>query len=287
LPHNASDYFVSDPLRSDSISSPEHHNAAERDAKIESLLLTGLDHYFSSDYAQAIDVWTRALFLDRGHARARAYIERARSALAEQQRESEELLHSGVAAFERGEMDAARQLLNAAVQRGGAHEVALAFLTRIDRINAAAPLAAAPAVVSAKTAALHDDAPARVPDSRLLKAVIATAIVGTIAYAVMSWDEVRRFLPNFGADSEAGLVPRPPVQEPLIVPLGSETAIERANQLFHAGHLHDALRALDVVRPVDPLRGDADRLKADIQRELIAHQSIPGAPVAAIDNGRQ
>src|SRR5260221_6656274 len=110
------------------------HADTERDAKIESLLLAGLDHYFCSDFAQAIDVWTRALFLDRNHARARAYIERARSALAEQQRESEELLHTGIAAFERGQMEAARQLLNAAVQRGGAHEVALAFLTRIDRI---------------------------------------------------------------------------------------------------------------------------------------------------------
>lgn len=126
------------------MNSPEQHADPERDARIESLLLTGLDYYFSSDYAQAIDVWTRALFFDRGHARARAYIERARSALAEHQRESDELLHDGVAAFERGEIAAARQLLNAAVQRGGAHEVALAFLTRIDRINAAAP--GAPAV---------------------------------------------------------------------------------------------------------------------------------------------
>ncbi len=59
--------------------------------------------------------------------------------MAEQQRESEELLHNGVAAFERGEIEAARQMLNAAVQRGGAHDVALAFLTRIDRIHAATP----------------------------------------------------------------------------------------------------------------------------------------------------
>ena len=75
---------MSDPLRTNSIASNEQHAEAdaERDAKIESLLLTGLDHYFSADYAQAIDVWTRALFLDRGQARARAYIERARSALA-------------------------------------------------------------------------------------------------------------------------------------------------------------------------------------------------------------
>src|SRR5438477_9329539 len=135
---------MSDPLHIDPTPDQLHANT-ERDAKIESLLLAGLDHYFSSDYAQAIDVWTRALFLDRSHARARAYIERARSALAEQQRESEELLHSGIAAFESGQIESARQLLNAAVQRGGAHDVALAFLNRIDRINAAAPAAATPA----------------------------------------------------------------------------------------------------------------------------------------------
>ena len=47
----------------------------------------------------AINVWTRALFFDRSHARARAYIDRARSALAERQREAEELLQGGAAAF--------------------------------------------------------------------------------------------------------------------------------------------------------------------------------------------
>ena len=104
---------MSDPLHIEPIPASELHADAERDAKIESLLLAGLDHYFASDYAQAIDVWTRALFLDRNHARARAYIDRARSALAEQQRESEELLHSGIAAFESGQIKAARQLLNA------------------------------------------------------------------------------------------------------------------------------------------------------------------------------
>ena len=262
---------MSDPLRSDSITTSEHQDDSDRDAKIESLLLVGLDHYFSSNYTQAIDVWTRALFLDRGHARARAYIERARSALAEQQRESEELLHSGVAAFERGEMDAARQLLNAAVQRGGAHEVALAFLTRIDRINAAAPAATAPAAAPVRTPRLHPDIPPGDLGSRLLRAVFAAAIAGTIAYALMSWDEVRRFIPAFAAGAETGSAPRTPIQDPLIVPLGSEAAIERASALYRSGRLHDALRALEVVRPVDPRRADADKLKADIQRDLIAH----------------
>src|ERR671935_105108 len=86
--------------RSDPAHAHDGAPEADRDAKIEQLLLIGLDHYFAAQYQQAINVWTRALFLDRSHARARAYIERARTALAEAQRESEELLQTGVAAFD-------------------------------------------------------------------------------------------------------------------------------------------------------------------------------------------
>ena len=109
---------MSDPLRTDNSREFVAASDSDRDAKIEQLLLVGLDHYFSGEYEQAINVWTRALFLDRSHARARAYIERARSALAEQQRESEELLQRGVAAFERGEPNEARRLLHTALSRG-------------------------------------------------------------------------------------------------------------------------------------------------------------------------
>src|SRR5262245_25975790 len=115
---------MSDPLRTESSRTLDELNS-DRDAKIERLLLAGLDHYFAAEYEQAINIWTRALFLDRGHARARAYIERARSALAERQRESEELLERGVAAFHRGEGDEARRLLQAAVDQGAPSDEAL------------------------------------------------------------------------------------------------------------------------------------------------------------------
>jgi tetratricopeptide (TPR) repeat protein len=266
---------MSDPLRTDPTQTPQAHADAERDAKIESLLLAGLDHYFSSDYAQAIDVWTRALFLDRTHARARAYIERARSALAEQQRESEELLHSGIAAFESGQMDAARQLLNAAVQRGGAHDVALAFLTRIERINAAAPAAAAPEQPAAKRAAAPASIAPRRNAAGLVIALCSVAAAAVVIYVAASWDQIRTSLPGLGAPADSSASPIIAVREPLIVPRSSETALERARSLFASGRLHDALRALDLVRPTDPLRGDADRLKETIQRELIAHAPAP------------
>src|SRR5690349_13296530 len=49
-------------------------NPSDRAALIEQLLLAGLDQYFAGEYEQAIHVWTRVFFLDRGHARAKAYI---------------------------------------------------------------------------------------------------------------------------------------------------------------------------------------------------------------------
>ena len=270
---------MSDPLRTNlNARAPSTDGNADREAKIESLLITGLDHYFAADYAQAIDVWTRALFLDRNHARARAYIERARSAMAEQQRESEELLHNGIAAFERGEIEAAGQLLNAAVQRGGAHEVALAFLSRIDRINAATPATQAPAVTPSRAPFRpNNDAAARAGwrwPGVVLALLFLVALAGV---AVASWDELRPFIPALPSREEDGLVPVKIVAEPLLVPRSSETALERARSLFVSGRLYDALRAVDLVRPTDPLRADADRLKAAIQREILWYHTSTGA----------
>lgn len=267
---------MSDPLRTN----PIDHTAstdgdAERDAKIENLLLAGLDQYFAADYAQAIDIWTRALFLDRNHARARAYIERARRAMAEQQRESEELVHTGVAAFERGEIEAAKQMLNAAVQRGGAHDVALAFLTRIDRIHAATSAQPAPVAPPSRLQLRPRTETSPRPRAPWSSVAFVIVLVVTAVVAFASWDRLRTLIPALSTTAQDGLAPMRVVQEPLIVPRSSETALDRARSLFESGRLHDALRAVDLVRPTDPLRGDADTLKAAIQRDLLAFQTSP------------
>ena len=51
---------------------------AEREARIEELLVSGLDEYFAGRMDHAVNIWTRVLFLDRANDRARAYIDRAR-----------------------------------------------------------------------------------------------------------------------------------------------------------------------------------------------------------------
>src|SRR5687768_11627604 len=240
---------MSDPLRTTDINekTPSIDSDAERDAKIESLLLSGLDQYFAADFAQAIDIWTRALFLDRNHARARAYIDRARSAMSEQQRESEELLHNGVAAFERGEMEAARQMLNAAVQRGGAHDVALAFLTRIDRLNAATLAAPAPSATPSRPFRPRTDTNTQTA-SQWPAVVLVLLLIAAAGVAVVSWDQLRTLMPAL-TSAEDGLAPAKVVEEPLIVPRSSETQLDRARSLFASGRLYDALRAIDLVRP--------------------------------------
>ena len=268
---------MSDPLRTNPLNdNTPSIDDAERDAKIETLLLSGLDQYFAGGYAQAIDIWTRALFLDRTHARARAYIERARSAMAEQQRESEELLHNGVAAFERGELEAARQMLNAAVQRGGAHDVALAFLTRIDRIHAATPADPAVASPPSRLTFRPRTLPSARPGPRWTRAVFIALLAATATVGVTSWDRLAVWMPELSNRSRGPLVPPRPVPEPLMVPRSSETALDRARALFASGRPYDALRAVETVRPTDPLRAEADKLKAAIQLELLAFQTSPG-----------
>src|SRR3954454_13840219 len=183
--------LMSDPLRTDaSRAHADVTSEPDRDGKIEQLLLIGLDHYFAARYELAINVWTRALFLDRSHARARAYIDRARSALAERQRESEELLQNGVAAFERGEGDEARRLLQAAIDGGAPSEEALAVLDRLNRLEAAANPAVAPRFERAR----HALAP-RVAGSatrsggRAIAIALIAALVVTTAAGVALWQD--------------------------------------------------------------------------------------------------
>src|SRR4051812_46465246 len=171
--------LMSDPLRTDGTRAHDTAPALDRDAKIEQLLLLGLDHYFAARYELAINVWTRALFLDRAHPRARAYIERARSALAERQRESEELLQNGVAAFQRGDTDEARRLLRAAIEGGAPSEEALAVLERLNRLDA--PLV--PGVPQASSDAPRRRGPLDVVGG--LSGLRGVAIAGLIAIVVV------------------------------------------------------------------------------------------------------
>jgi len=272
---------MSDPLRTDTPGAPDGASDADRDAKIEQLLLIGLDHYFASQHEQAINVWTRVLFLDRSHARARAYIDRARSAMAERLRESEELLQSGVDAFERGEGDEARRLIQVAISQGAPSDQALAVLDRWNRLEhgavvsqAVSPPPVGRSPVRAMVAARRTQSAIR--RSGWIAALLILAVAGfstirasrTPGTHYPGWRSLA--LLDVFARVTSGTTPAAdPVESRLAPPRRGETALARARALDTSGHLRDALAALDEIRLADPERADADRLRADLQRQLM------------------
>jgi tetratricopeptide (TPR) repeat protein len=263
---------MSDPLRHDPTRAHEPVSEADREAKIEQLLLVGLDHYFTGQYDQAINVWTRALFLDRNHARARAYIDRARSALAERQRESEELLHNGVAAFDRGESSEARRLLEAAISQGAPPDEALAILDRLNRLDHSARQAQMEAA-RRRARAVPIPETATSPGAWVTLVLLIMVIVAATAFGAGAFRSDWRSLLERPPAATGTPVARASNDE-MLIPRRGDTALARARVLAANGRLRDALAALDLVMPTDPQKPDADHLRADIQKQLIGLASL-------------
>lgn len=257
---------MSDRLPTES-SVPGRLSDADRDARIERLLLSGLDHYFAGEYERAINIWTRVAFLERGHRRARAYIDRARGALAERQRESEALVHAGVEAYRAGELQTARDLLTRATSEDRSSDTAMLFIERLERLDAASEAArVAPAAEPGAASAKRVVDPAA-SGSWLTTIVISVAVAAVIFVGVL---RVGSWLAELPGDPP---VPSPS-PDPLPIVRAADLRLSQARELRSAGRLREALRLLDEIDVGDPARPDADRLMADMQRVLLG---LPGS----------
>jgi hypothetical protein len=248
-----------------------------RETRIEELLLAGLDHYFHGQYELAVSVWTRVLFLDRSHARARAYIERARGAIAERQREGEELLHTGAAAFQRGDAAGARRLLNSAVERGASPDEALALLDRLDRLSPVGDVVRS----SSEPRRRHAERglPAGRRGAKALTLLLALALgVASGILVMVYWSTTT---PWTGERVRAATPAYHPTEEPLPVPVAADVALARAHALYAKGHLREALTVLETIRPGDARRSRADELRIEIQHHLLDAARASAPPSAA------
>lgn len=276
-----------DPQRSD-MRPAEALAGPERDARIEQLLLAGLDEYFAHRYEHAINLWTRVLFLDRQHDRARAYIERARRAQAERERESDAALHQAVDAFQAGDVARARALVGDALDRGASRDDADGMLERIERLSSAKvqrlpgsrmarfQSSRAPGFSGGRAPASEGQAEqAGTTDARrgrgwsaavlLIAAAVGVLIVGVWGVAVPEPAAWPMFSPTSSAVRSIPWTP-----DPLPQAQASEYYLGRARVFSATGRLRDALSALDRIPTADPLRRDADQLRADVQRQLLA-----------------
>jgi hypothetical protein len=197
--------------------------------------------------------------------------------MAERQRKSEELLHDGVSAYNAGEVDKARELLTSAVEQGS--DTADVFLGRLNRVGAAGgvdlrldPLPPPPT----RRRRLVPLPPRRTgwTAAAVLAVVVAvTMLLGGLP--IGTWLSEWQGGPPEPAEQ---VVP----DEPLPIVRAAETSLQRARNLYAGGHLRDALKALDRIGLADPLRPEADRLRANIQHDLLAAAGF--APLLSGDN---
>jgi len=253
---------MAEPRRLDSSSSPD---AAGRDGEIDALLVDGLDRYFNGGYDDAIHIWTRVLFLDRSHARARAYIDRARTAVAERQRRSDELLATTGQLLDRGETEGARAMLAEAVAASGDDEHAAALRSRLERLERAAAGAGPMARLPPRTEAVPGWTWHRRPTA--VAVTLGLVASAAVVVAIMAGPAVQEWA-GLGASGDRIAASVTPVRLPVLSSV--DVALIRAQTLYERGRLAEALVALDRVALDSPQRPQADTLRLDIQRLLLA-----------------
>ena len=252
----------------------------DRDSQSDALLVEGLDQYFAGRYEDAIHIWTRVLFLDRSHARARAYIDRARTAIAERQRRSEEMLQASQRLLDSGDTDAARRLLSKAVASTGDDERAAALRLKLERIERAhAPIPGRLPIVAASEVVPGWAWPRKSAALTVIAAAAAAGlllVVGVTSPGFLGWM-------GLGSANEALVASAVPAKIPVLS--SSDVALIRARTLYARGRLAEALQALDRVDDRGSVRQAADVLRIEIQRLLLAsgregpsaRQGSPGA----------
>lgn len=233
---------------------------------METLLNEGLDHYFAGRFEHAIHLWTRVLFLDRHHSSAKAYIERARGALAERQRRAEESLQSVSRLLDQARVGEARMALTEVVSVIGEDERTAALRLRLDRLERVSP--GAPRIHAAEMRRpTWRQRAAHVSNHRVSTGQVALAAALLMVTVAVTSPGVRARL-GWGPPASLNSPTSAPL--PILVPSSGEVALARAQSLFARGRLADALVVLDRVGAEQIERTEADRLRVEIQRVLLA-----------------
>jgi hypothetical protein len=167
----------------------------------------------------------------------------------------------------------ARALLQKAVSEGADDARAAALWLKLERRERARPTASIAAGASQPTAA-----PSK-PGKGARVATAVLAVIGAsaaITFAVKLGRDLLSTAPPSDVTSARNVVASP------VVLSSADVALVRARSLYAHGRLAEALKALDRVPPSDPHQADADGLRREIQRLLLAtaqpHARQPQGP---------
>ncbi len=99
------------------------------------LLRQGDDLHARGLYHQAIHVWTRILFLDRGNPQARLRIDKAKEAVAELQRRLDAEIAEARALFDGGEIEESRERVRSVLAADASHGDAVQLAASIEAVD--------------------------------------------------------------------------------------------------------------------------------------------------------
>lgn len=254
---------------------PGAGDAADRESRTEALLVEGLDHYFQGRFDEAIHLWTRVLFIDRTHARARAYINRARTAQAERLRRAEEMLQAAGDLLTRGDLDQARRLLANAEQASGADEKVAELWARLERVERTRQVSSATSPI-----AIVDVRPVRSWRwfGRMAAQIVAAGAFALLLLSLAASPVVGDWLAGTPGSGSAGVA----ATRPLDVLSVEDVALVRARQLYARGRLAEALAVLDGVDGANGNRDAVDRMRVEIQRWLLMPRR--GGSIASVES---
>lgn len=288
----------SGPERAGGVGPSTRVDTAEPEAsRFESLLRQGQSLFEAGSYERAIHVWTRVLFLERGHPEARQGIDRAKRALAEQQRRLDASVAEARLFVDEGKLDEAREVLRSVLLLDPRHVEARGLETELaerapHREPALEPPAARPRpagtspkgvrVRTARSRAPRSDASSRA--SRVQMALFGAAT--TLAFAAAAFvlhENWERLVSGPALASQEAVAPAAALAPGSVEVLSlSELYYDNGVRLFEKARYREALRELSRVARDSPVASEARSLMLRIEERLLRGASTPEN-----ENGRE
>ena len=309
-----SDPFASAAPASTAPAAPAAPPAAGVDPRITQFLRQGDEAEAQGRIQEAIDLWSRVFLIDLSNEDASRRIDAARDKQNEAARQLDVLLSEGVQLYEAGDLQSARNSFLKVLTLSESDATARNYLNEIDaalasaRPTAPAPAPAAPAAEPYLRdeleppgrpsfaeglpsleehpvgAAFEPEAPAAAAgpevgaaqkggriDGRILLGVAALVLA---AVAVVAW---LAFRPTAEQETGSGPESVPATTSPAADPLA------KAQALFDAGKVEEALQLLSAIPPTDPHHAQAlvlvDKFKSSAQPQPNAEPAVSEAEV--------
>lgn len=237
--------------------------------RIQALLAEGWELLHAGSPREAADAFGRILLQDPHHTESQRGLDRARAAVAEEQRLLDERFDEVSQVLRAGEKDRARTLLEEIVRRGGDRDRALSLLDRLDSRGGRLEHAGVPDdVVVAPPPA---PAARSVWSRRLLVAAWSVLFALMAAGVGSSWERLVGSLVQPPSPSSRLVTP----SLHLPAPTAGEIAVAEARRLLEQGDAAGALRTLDRISPEEPAYPFARRLRGQVEQTLREPRGLP------------